>query len=283
MTWPNFFIIGTSKAGTTSLYNYLSATKNVFLAPKGKIHYFYPKEFEKKDSKEKFQDIFKNTEGKKAIGEYSGYLDEPKSAELIKSIVSNAKIIICLRDPVERAFSHYLGTLRSKDETLSFTESFNKFMKPINKESEFFRRYIELGMYYEKIKKFLDVFGKDNVMIIIFEEFIIDPKKEFKEVINFLEIDSQIPDIVGKIYNAYAEPLGDLGMNIVKNKFVNKIARKIISKNVRVNLLRLLTNKRSKKPELTKEQRMMLEEFYKKDAKNVEKLLGRKLPWEFIK
>jgi len=283
MTWPNFFIIGTSKAGTTSLYNYLNATKDVFLAPKGKIHYFFPEEFKKNDSKEQFLNIFKNTEGRKAIGEYSGYLDEPETAELIKSAIPNAKIIICLRDPVERAFSHYLGTLRNKDETLSFSKSFNKFMKPINKESEFFRRYIELGVYYEKIKKFLEVFGKDNVMIIIFEEFIVEPEKGFKEVINFLEVDSQVPDIVGKKYNAYAEPLGELGTNIVKNKFVNKTARKIFSKKARVNLLRLLTNKRSKKPELTKDQRRMLEEFYKKDAKDVERLLGKKLPWELIK
>lgn len=283
MTWPNFFIIGVSKAGTTSLYNYLNETENVFLIPKGKIHYFFPEEFNNDSNKEEYLSLVKNVKHEKAIGEYAGYLEIMESPKLIKETIPDAKIIISLRDPVERAFSHYLGTLRSHNETLSFDKAFEEFMNPANVESNFYKRYIKGSLYHEKLKRLLDIFGEENVLIIIFEEFIKEPKKEFKKVIEFLEIDSEIPEIVGKKFNTYAEPLGGLGTNIVKNKFVNKTAKKIFSKNARVNLLRLLTNKKSKKPELTKEQRRMLEEFYKKDAKDVERLLGKKLPWELIK
>jgi hypothetical protein len=283
MTWPNFFIIGVSKAGTTSLYNYLNETENVFLIPKGKIHYFFPEEFNNDSNKEEYLSLVKNVKHEKAIGEYAGYLEIMESPKLIKETIPDAKIIISLRDPVERAFSHYLGTLRSHNETLSFDKAFEEFMNPANVESNFYKRYIKGSLYHEKLKRLLDIFGEENVLIIIFEEFIKEPKNEFKKVIEFLEIDSEIPEIVGKKFNTYAEPLGGLGTNIVKNKFVNKTAKKIFSKNARVNLLRLLTNKKSKKPELTKEQRRMLEEFYKKDAKDVERLLGKKLPWELIK
>lgn len=283
MTWPNFFIIGVSKAGTTSLYNYLNETENVFLIPKGKIHYFFPEEFNNDSNKEEYLSLVKNVKHEKAIGEYAGYLEIMESPKLIKETIPDAKIIISLRDPVERAFSHYLGTLRSHNETLSFDKAFEEFMNPVNVESNFYKRYIKGSLYHEKLKRLLDIFGEENVLIIIFEEFIKEPKNEFKKVIEFLEIDSEIPEIVGKKFNTYAEPLGGLGTNIVKNKFVNKTAKKIFSKNARVNLLRLLTNKKSKKPELTKEQRRMLEEFYKKDAKDVERLLGKKLPWELIK
>jgi len=282
MTWPNFFIVGTSRAGTTSLYNYLNAINDVYLLPKGKIHYFFPEEFTKKNAKQEYLSLIQEIKNKKVIGEYAGYLDNPESPQLIKITIPEAKIIILIRDPIERAFSHYLGALRGKDETLSFEESFKKYMYPVDKETNFFKRYIGLGLYYEKVKKFVKVFGEDKVLIIIFEEFAKNPEKIFQKVLDFLGIDSKIPQIVGNTYNAYAEPLGNFGTNIVKNKIINNFAKKILPKSTRVGLLRLLTNKRGRKPELAFEHMKFLEEFYRNDSLKLEKLLSQKIPWKFI-
>jgi len=282
MTWPNFFIIGVSKAGTTSLYNYLNETENVFLIPKGKIHYFFPEEFNNDSNKEEYLSLVKNVKHEKAIGEYAGYLEIMESPKLIKETIPDAKIIISLRDPVERAFSHYLGTLRSHNETLSFDKAFEEFMNPVNVESNFYKRYIKGSLYHEKLKKVLDIFGEENVLIIIFEEFIKEPKNEFKKVIEFLEIDSEIPEIVGKKFNTYAEPLGNVGTNIVKNKIIKKVSKKILSKETRIGLLRFLTNKNKEKPALTIKQKHILENFFLQDSKQTEKLLGKKLPWRLL-
>ena len=281
MTWPNFFIVGTSKAGTSSLYNYLTATDDVYLAPKGEIHYFFPEEFKKNNSKEEYLSLFENTK-EKAIGEYSSYLEDIESPHLIKSTIPNSKVIICLRDPVERAFSHYLGSRRSKDEILPFNEAFEKYMVPIDKKSKFYKKYIELGLYYENVKRFLDVFGNDKVMIIIFEEYIKEPEKIFRKILDFLQVKSEIPSIVGKTYNAYAEPLGNVGNKIIKNEIINRIAKKILSKELRVTLLRIITNKRGKKPSLSQDQRKFLENFYINDSTKLEKFLDYKLPWSFL-
>ena len=67
MTWPNFFIIGVSKAGTTSLYNYLNETENIFLIPKGKIHYFFPEEFNNDSNKEEYLSLVKNVKHEKPL------------------------------------------------------------------------------------------------------------------------------------------------------------------------------------------------------------------------
>ena len=283
MTWPNFFIVGTSRAGTTSLYNYLNSINEIYLAPKGKIHYFFPEEFKKKNTKDEYLNIFTEIENQKLIGEYAGYLDNNESPNLIKSTIPNSKIIICLRNPIERGFSHYLMNVREGIEKNDFSNSFENFMNPINKNSRFYKRYIELGLYYEKVKRFLDIFGKENVKIIIFEEFSQNPKKIFKELLDFLEIKSDTPSIVGTTYNAYGEPLGDVGTKIVKNKILNSLAKKILSKNVRVKLLRVVINKNSKKPKLKKQNRIFLEQFYYQDSINLQKLLVKKLPWEFLK
>ena len=282
MTWPNFFIVGTSRAGTTSLYNYLSSINEIYLAPKGKIHYFFPQEFMKGNAKGEYLKIFEKIKNQKAIGEYAGYLDSEESPNLIKSTISNPKIIICLRNPIERGFSHYLMSVREGSEKNDFSNSFEKFMNPIDKNSIFYKRYIELGLYYEKVKRFLDIFGKENVMIIIFEEFTQNPKKIFQELLDFLEIKSDIPSIVGTTYNAYGEPLGDIGTKMVKNKILNNLAKKILSKNTRVKLLRILVNKKGKKPKLKINNRIFLEQFYYQDGISLQKLLEQKLPWEFL-
>lgn len=281
--WPNFFIIGTSRGGTTSLYNYLEGISEIYLAPRGETGYFFPKIFQESDSKKKYLRLFENFESKKARGEYAGYLEYPESAQLIKTTIPDAKIIISLRDPIERAFSHYLGALRSHDEFASFDETFKKYMMPINEESDFYNHYIKPGRYYENVKMFLDVFGKKNVKIIIFEEFTNDTHIIFREVLDFLGIDAEIPPNVGKTYNAYAEPLGKVGTTLVQNKSINKFAKKILPAGLRVALLRLLTNKRGGKPEILDNHKKILEEFYKDDSKKLEKLLGYKLPWIFLK
>ena len=283
MTWPNFFIVGTSRAGTTSLYNYLNEIPEVYLAPKGKIHYFFPEVFGNNKSKEEYLSLFQNIKNKKIIGEYSGYLNNTESPKLIKSTIPKVKILISLRDPIERAFSHYLVAMRSHDEIIDFDDAFDKYMKPIDKKSKFFKKYVKNGLYHDDVKKFIELFGKEKVKIIIFEEFIQNPKIKFQEILDFLELDSDVPSIVGKKFNVYGEPLGKLGERIINEKIINKIAKKILSKNMRVQLLRFLTKKNSEKPSLQQEQREILKKIYMEDSLKLEKLLNHKLPWNSLK
>lgn len=280
--WPNFFIVGTSRAGTTSLYNYLERIPEIYLAPKGKTNFFFPEVFHKENAKKEYLSLFKNFEFKEKRGEYAGYLDSQASAQLIKNTVPESKIIICLRNPVERAFSHYLGGLRSNDEIIPFEKAFEKFMMPINKSSDFYNHYIKLGLYYENVKLFLETFGNQNVKIIIFEEFVNETRKIFQEVLNFLDIEGNIPSNVGQTYNEYAEPLGNLGTYLTKNKMIKGIIKKILPKDSRVELLRVLTNKKGIKPKMLDIHRKILEDFYIDDSKKLKGLLKRELPWSFL-
>lgn len=256
---------------------------DVYMAPRGKVNYFFPDTYCKKNSREEYLSLFENAESKKAIGEYAGYIDRPNSAELIKKTIPNAKIIFCLRNPIERAFSHYLGALRSHDEEFSFEDSFEKFMNPIDEKSDFYNHYIRPGLYFENVRIFMDIFGKENIKIVIFEEFVSDTKSVFQEILDFLEIKTTIPSNVGETYNAYAEPLGNIGTALVKNKTINRFTKKILPASSRVKLLRILTNKRGKKPEMQKKHKKILEKVYMDDSKKLEKLLGRELFWEFLR
>ena len=105
---PNFFIVGAPRAGTTSLYNYLNEISEVFMSPVKEPGFFIPNDF-RNFSEKTYLELFENVKDEIAIGEATaGYLGNEKTPFLIKEKVPNAKIIITLRDPVNRIFSHYL-------------------------------------------------------------------------------------------------------------------------------------------------------------------------------
>ena len=158
--WPNFFIVGAPRAGTTSLYQYLKETSGVYMSPRKEPNYFTsinPSSLSSppiKDEK-KYLKLFSKVKYEKAIGEASpNYLRDPKSPELIHNAVPNSKIIIILRDPVERAYSSYLLRL-SSGKTYSFSQAIKQAIEP---DDDYKTRIINGGIYFESIQRFQKIF-----------------------------------------------------------------------------------------------------------------------------
>lgn len=282
LRWPDFFIVGTARAGTTSLYNYFSKVPEIYMSPV-KIPNFFTYDRRGIKDEKSYLDLFKDANEQQIIGEASGYLSFPESAKLIHEKIPHGKIIISLRDPVERAFSHYLQSLRGGYETLPFKEAFQKNMRPINEKSKFYQHFIKLGFYHDSVKRFLDLFGGNQIKIIIFEEFTDDIKKTLTDLLSFLGIETKLPENIDEVYNAYTEPIGKFGTSIVKNRPIKKIAKSILPRSTSVSLLRTLLRKKGTKPEVPKNERLFLEELYHPDVIKLENLLGRSLPWSLIK
>ena len=119
--WPNFFIVGAPRCGTTSLWYYLSQSPEVFMSTKKEPKYFNSYESVRLyfdppiRDKKKYLELFHEVRNERAIGEAStSYLADPSTPELIHKVLPESRIIISLRDPVERAFSHHLLDLRTK-------------------------------------------------------------------------------------------------------------------------------------------------------------------------
>src|SRR5918998_270191 len=126
--WPNFFIVGAQKAATTSLYFYLREIPGVYMSPLKETFYFAPHAVEKafnasdviRDKKEYLR-LFEKARGYSAIGEATPiYLWDPDSPKLIHQTVPRARIIMILRDPIERAYSNYLMRVRYSGVQSSF-------------------------------------------------------------------------------------------------------------------------------------------------------------------
>jgi len=276
--WPNFFIVGAPRAGTTALYNYLNAVPEIYMSPVKDPGYFIPNDF-RGFTEQTYIELFKNVKNEIAIGEASaGYLANSEAPKRIKEKSPSAKIIITLRDPVGRTFSHYLNWKRTGKIKISFEEVVEKFLDKNNNDEQL-ERMIHVSMYYEQVKRYLEIFGKENVKILIFEETVKDIKNTIKKIFKFLEVQAEPPENVEGQYAAYSEPLGSIGTSIAQNKIISKITKKILPGTKREQLLRTLLNKKGEKPELSDTTKKKLQSVFHDDVKKLEKLLGRSLPW----
>ena len=284
-TWPNFFIVGAARAGTTSLYTYLKNTPGVYMSEHKEPHYFVDNMKTGAYDESKYLQLFKKIKNEKAIGEAStGYLIDPSSAKCIHDKIPDAKIIILLRDPVERAFSSYLTyATRTKKDLSSheiFLETFGtKFGLKYDKNP-----YLGRGLYSSQVKKYLKIFGEENVGIWFFEDMKKDTMQVVKEVLKFLKIDSLPPDNVSKIYNPYLVYRGKIIEYLCFNKTIRKIAPIFLpSLALRHLVFNKLFIKEGQKPKLSENDRRKLENYYYDDVIALEKALKRKIPWEWVK
>jgi len=177
-TFPNFFIVGVPRAGTHSLYAYLKQHSKVFMSPRKEPNYFcreiIPDDDPLKEPVRRESDylaLFKDVKNEVAIGEASAfYLRDSLAPELIHEKVPNAKIIIILRDPAERAYSHYLTLVKKNKTRLTFYQMIKNDMKKLEVGKS--KAWILIhGFYYDSLKRYFDIFNKKNIHIIISEEF----------------------------------------------------------------------------------------------------------------
>ena len=282
--WPNFFIIGAPKAGTTSLYQYLKKIPGIYISQKKEPNYFSVKTIPDKEPFKPIRDtvsyleLFNQVKDEKIIGESStNYLYDPEAAKLIHQKVPNAYILASLRDPVERAWSHYLMIEQTRSKNYRFGE---QVKKELRHEIDFNKPHLRLkaGLYCNDVKKYLELFGKNQVKIIIFEEWIKDVKNTVNEIIRFLGLDYIVNDNLQDIYYRYVEPRGSISKAIIRNPNIRKIFTSLFSHSNNEVLRRFLVKKNTK-PKMNEEDREKLVKFYQDDVRELEKLLGRKLHW----
>lgn len=193
----NFLIVGAARSGSTSLYDYLNQHPDIFMPTMKEPHYFSGVSHIMQ-SYEDYLSLFNGYNGEKMIGEAStSYLLVPETAQKIFDTLGRIKIIILLRNPVERAFSNWhLEHLHKTRETLSFEEALEKEEDRYNHRNDLFFwpgiMYFRSGLYFEQVKRYYEIFGRGQVKVLIFEEFVDQPVKWTKEVFRFLGVDSTI-------------------------------------------------------------------------------------------
>jgi hypothetical protein len=274
--WPNFFIVGAARSGTTSLYEYLKRVPGVYMSPVKEPRYFAPScrpgsSVRPIRDKAEYLRLFQGVRDEAAVGEASiTYLPDPEAPRLIHKVIPDARIIIILRDPVERAYSSYLLYVREGWQSLPFEEAV---------QDKQYEHCTAPGFYADSVKRYLDIFGAERVKILIFEEFIQDTKGAVRKILKFLGVEGQPPINVGEAYNAFAAPRGPLPRRILASELAKRTTKFLIPAPLRRIVRQNLLQKKAAKPPMHQEARKFLEELYREDVRKLERILGRSLPW----
>lgn len=275
--WPNFFIVGAIRAATKSLYNYLGAHPSVYMCPIKEPSFFSDNGIDRIGDKEKYLKLFDGVTDETAIGEATPhYLPDPTTPKRIHDIIPNARIIMMLRDPVERLFSDWFMRVNVwSDENHPLREVLAK--AKAEAKGGIVRGYVRRGFYTEQVQGYLDRFGPTQVRIMIFEELIRDPKPMTEETLRFLGV--TLDGLQVKNYRAYNQSNRSLAKSNFASRLLNSPKTRRLA---RSRLVKPLLAKELTKPKLEPVERKLMEDLYREDAIKLSELLQRQLPWKWM-
>lgn len=208
-TLPDYLIIGTARSASTSLYQYLIQHPCVAPALTKQLHFFDTYflngiEWYKVCLPYKWDKFYKEKilRTKFVTGEATvHYMMHPLAPKRVYEKIPHVKLIAILRNPVDRAYSHYQTEFLNKNEILSFEEAIEQepsmlegeFEKLMNDEKYVsknypHRAYLRSGIYVEQLKRWFDYFPKKQFLILKSEDFSQNPSTAFKEILEFLNL-----------------------------------------------------------------------------------------------
>jgi len=285
----DFIGIGATKCATTWIYKCLEEHPQICGSSIKEINFFNIP-FRYKKGIEYYKKFFEHCRENQVRGEFSSeYFWRPEVPKRIYDYFPNVKLILSLRDPRERAYSHYRFSKRIQGRVGNYKSFEDAILK-----SEPLR---DTGFYAKHLKDYFEYFSREQILILFFEDIKKNPKDVIQRIYKFLEVDSTfLPTSVQKKVN----PTGSRRKR-VKLPILNSLAYKIwdwaerrcfsekfftktgLRKTGRRIILKNKESYKSEKPEktslseLSKETKQYLDSLYKEDIEDLEKLLNRDL------
>ncbi len=280
----DFFIVGAPKAGTTSLYHYLNEHPKIIMSKEKEPDYFSHEALKNQniyyynmqiDTEEKYHSLFNVERDDSILGEASvSYLFYEDVPAKIKQYNKHAKIIIVLRNPIERAYSHYLMDFRLGLVQNTFEEIIYRGSS-VSKDFELhYQQYIEVSQYFSQIERYLKIFGKENIHIIDYEDLQKDQEAVLKNIFLFLEVETDYQANIKKEYNTFS-----MSKYSIINWFYSFfLFRRIVKFILPKKILKIITTfffQKNKKPILSFDTRFYLQNLFKKDIQQLGVILNK--------
>lgn len=194
---PDFIIIGAAKSGTTTLYQYLCRHPNIYM-PKRKEPGFFVEEDVFKLGLGWYQGLFADARRDQLCGEastnYTRYPQYPNATTRIAEFLPKVKLIYIMRQPVERAYSHYVQEVKNDQRQKQKARVDETFEQHIERDTT----VIDSSNYMLQIRQYLEFFGKESFLFLLMEDLSKKPAEVCKQTCSFLGIDDSIDLVEGK-------------------------------------------------------------------------------------
>ncbi|MCP3932313.1 MAG: sulfotransferase [Bacteroidetes bacterium] len=284
--WPNFFTVGVPKAGTTSLFAFFRNHPDIYTAAIKEPNYFnrvsLPDDALIKPIRDRqyYLQLYEGVTVEKVICDMSiSLFEDPSACQLILDVSPDSKILISLRDQVERMFSLFLMLKRNGRLSGTFSEEIAKGQDEDYSIPGQPGMKLKKRLYADNLSKWMDHFPQENIKVILFEDFITDQIGVTNSIYEFLGISSgETTESSLGAHNSYGEPRNIISRFILKNIRSKKLFKLFpfeFRKYVRDHILL----QKAEKPKMLDEDRKKLQEYFTEDTIAVENILGRKVPW----
>jgi hypothetical protein len=178
LKYPNFFVIGCQRCGTTWLYEALKQHSQVYLPKEKELHFF---DWNHDKGWDWYKSFYEGVESEIAIGEITpSYIYNQEACLELYNNFPEAKLILVVRNPVERAFSQYLRHKNALLFNLSFEEAIIEYP-----------HLIKRGLYYQQLLKYIEKFPKSKIKVLVYENLISAPKTYMNELLEFLGVEKE--------------------------------------------------------------------------------------------
>lgn len=208
---PDFLILGAQKSGTTSLFQYLMQHRQIGSGFKKEVHYFDwnytkgPSWYRAFFPTHRYVAKKTRSLGRYLCGEATPYyLFHPAVPKRVQSLLPDAKFIVVLRNPVDRAYSHYHHSVARGQEACSFEEAIDREPERLRGEEEKLLRdeayvsnphirhsYFSRGCYVDQLHRWLEYYPMESFVIVRADDLSIDPQSVCDAITSFLELPPQ--------------------------------------------------------------------------------------------
>ncbi len=306
---PDFFIVGAAKSGTTSLYHYLRQHPDIYMSPIKEPNFFardiqtenlresVKKRVEAENIPQFFKEGMKRVIHRAYIRDLSDYLQlfapakpgqrkgEASPSYLWSEVAAGeiydfnpaAKIIIILREPAGRAYSHYLMDLKLGFVQDSFRNALEQDRQTHPKGWGASSLYVELGQYYRQVKRYYDTFPAENILVLLQKDLFSNKAATLKKLFQFLQVKDDYVPTEPDFKNEAVVPKNKFIARLLKSDVIRVKARNFLEDSALKKILLKIIYKKPKAQDADRETLRELKNQFKDDIQHLSKLINRNL------
>lgn len=279
---PDFFLAGCQKTASSWTYICLKEHPEIFVPQDTDTTHYFDMFYHL--GLDWYRDFYQEYNGEKVIGDTTpSYIRDFKAPQRIAEFNGQAKLIFNLRNPINRAFSHYWHEKRKEKISFEFKECLENY--------DLYQDWITTGFYYRHLKRYLDYFPRENIKIMIFDDLKEDDQEFIQEIYRFLGVDdSFMPSVLNKKVNKadYVWDLKNEVLSLVKRGVSaplevlgkEETIEKIRNSKLKYYLDELVLDKTEYEQGIDAKTRRRLSKIFAAENKKLEEFLGRKLNWD---